>query len=698
VLKLASPALCDPWEIPPMPHLHLSLLGGFECRGATGEPLRFPTRKVRALFAYLAVSAGQSHRRDRLAGLLWGDRTQAQARANLRKALSRLRTSLPQEAQHCVVADPNRVALRPDALEIDVALFERYAADGTPETLERAALLCRGAFLADLADCGDEFDGWLMPERRRLDETLREILQRLLDHYVVTGAIDRAIQIALRLLAHDPLQESVHRALIRLYMYQDRVGSAFDQYQRCRELLAEELGVEPSSETERLRAELLKLVPDGGDGGMAPERDDVPERSAVLGAAAADRARRRAELTGRPSIVVLSFAGKADERSYRHLGDGLAEDIATELGRFRELDVIAPTTALAFRDAAVAPERIGRELGTGYVLEGHLRPLGERLRLTVRLVASETGRQLWAERYDCREAEIFDLQDGVVGRIVSTLIGQIEDARLDAAKRKRPDDLAAYDLWLRGWSALKRPDLGALGEARRLFRQAVARDPHFARAYVGLAMAHLNEWACFSWNHWVFPKQEVLDLARKAVELDDRDHRAHCILGMAQLYARDYGAAHRQLSKALALNPNDTDVLAHISVGMALLGEHALAVETGRSALRLAPHHPEWHAAFAGEALFAARLYEEAIMTMAPAPEALCNTPAFIAASYAHLGQTERCFAHRDTVYRHHGRQQASGFFPVGMSCMEWLVAMDPFQQPGDLEHYVEGLRKAGFA
>ena len=245
---------------------------------------------------------------------------------------------------------------------------------------------------------------------------------------------------------------------------------------------------------------------------------------------------------------------------------------------------------------------------------------------------------------------------------------------------------------------MKRPDLGAIGEARRLFQQAVARDPHFARAYVGLAMAHLNEWACFTWNHWVFPKQEVLDLARKAVELDDRDHRAHCILGMAQLYARDYGAARRQLLRALELNPNDTDVLAHVSVGMALLGEHALAVETGRSALRLAPHHPEWHAAFAGEALFAARLYEEAIATMAPAPEALCNTPAFIAASYAHLGQTEQCVAHRDTVYRHHGRQQASGMFPEGMSCIEWLLAMDPFQQPADLEHYVGGLRKAGFA
>ena len=678
-----------------MPYLHLLLLGEFECRRATGEPLVFPTRKVRALLAYLAASAGQPHRRDRLAGLLWGDRNEGQARANLRKALSRLRTSLPEEAQRCVVADGDRVALRPDALEVDLASFERFAADGTPETLERAALLCRGAFLDDLADCGEEFDGWLTSERRRLDELLHEILQRLLDHYVVTGAVDRAIQCALRLLALDPLQENVHRTLIRLYMYQDRAGSALAQYHRCRELLADELGIEPSPETERLKAELLKLVPNSGAG---PESDDVPERAEVFRAAAADRARRRAELSERPSVVVLSFGSKADGLIDRHIGDGLADDIATELGRFREIDVIAPTTALAYRDAAVAPEQVGKELGTACVLEGHLRLLGEQLRITARLVASETGRQLWAERYDCRRADMFDVQDDVVRRIVSTLVRHMEDAHLDAARRKRPADLAAYELWLRGWGVLKRPDLAAIGEARRLFRDALARDPCFARAYVGLAMAHLNEWACFTWNHWVFPKREVLDLARKAVELDGRDHQAHCILGMAQLYGGDYDAAYRQLSRALELNPNDADVLAHVAVGMALIGEHRLAVEAGRTALRLAPHHPEWHAAFVGEALFAARLYEEAIATMAPAPEALCNTPAFIAAAYAQLGETNQCAAHRDTVYRHHARQQARGLFPPGMSCMKWLLAMDPFQRAPDLEHYAEGLRKAGFA
>ena len=246
--------------------LQLYLFGGFECRSGAGDLLTFPTSKVRALFAYLATSPEQGHRRDNLADFLWGDGTAGEGRANLRKALSRLRQSLPGDARDCLAVDRNQLAVRPGGVEVDVGQFLRLAADGTPGTMERAADLYRGALLEGFADCGEAFEQWLLAERRRLDETLHEVLRRLLDHYVVTGAIDRAIQVALRLIALDPLQESVHRTLIRLYMYQDRVGAALDQYRRCRDVLERELGVPPDPETERLRAELSKLLPDGEAG------------------------------------------------------------------------------------------------------------------------------------------------------------------------------------------------------------------------------------------------------------------------------------------------------------------------------------------------------------------------------------------------------------------------------------------------
>ena len=675
-----------------MAFLNLSLLGGFDCRSANGQALALPTHKARALLAYLAVNAGQRHARDKLADLLWGDRGDVQARANLRKALSRLREALPRPAQGCLELDASGLAVRADAIEVDIARFETLARQGTPESLERAASLYRGHFLEGLGDCGDGFDEWLMAERQRLDETLREVLRRLLDHYVRTGAIDRAIQIALRTLALDPLEEGVHRTLMRLYLQQDRVGAALEQYARCREALARELGVEPSADTEAIRGEALGMLPGG-----PRENDELPGRHDSIEAGAAARARRRTQPTGRPSIVVLAFSVAEDDDRQRRLGEGVAEDVATELGRFPELDVIAPATALAYRHTSVPPERVGCELGTAYVLDGSLRASGGQLRITVRVLETATGRQLWAERYDGALAEVFDVQDDLVRRIVGTLAGRIESSRLQSARSARPEDWEAYDLWLQGWSMLKRPDRAAIRRARELFERAAAKDPTLGRAYSGLALTLWTEWACFSWNPWVFMQHEAVDLASKAVQLEERDHRAYCILGVAQLYAREYNAARRHFLKALELNPNDADVLAHASFGMALIGEHDLAVDTGRHALRLQPHHPDWYAGLVGIALFGARRYEEAIETMAPAPEGFCSAPAFLAASHAHLGRADASTPYRETVYRHYRHRLARGEFAEGTSCVSWLLGIDPFQLPADVDHYESGLRKAGF-
>lgn len=124
-----------------------------------------------------------------------------------------------------------------------------------------------------------------------------------------------------------------------------------------------------------------------------------------------------------------------------------------------------------------------------------------------------------------------------------------------------------------------------------------------------------------------------------------------------------------------------------------LWGDKAEA-EAGRSALRLAPYHPEWYAAFVGIALFSARLYEEAIATMTPAPEAICDTPALIAAAYAHRGQPEKGARYWETVYRHHRRQLARGAFPANTDCIDWLLAMNLFRRASDAEHFANGLRK----
>jgi len=127
-----------------------------------------------------------------------------------------------------------------------------------------------------------------------------------------------------------------------------------------------------------------------------------------------------------------------------------------------------------------------------------------------------------------------------------------------------------------------------------------------------------------------------------------------------------------------------------------LLGEHDSGVAAGLRALKLSPHHPEWYISFAGFALLTAQRYKEAIVTLAPAPEAICDTPAYLAASHAYLGRANEAQVYRDTIYRHVSNQIAKGWFPEDTSCADWLLAMAPFLHQEDADHYREGLRRAG--
>jgi DNA-binding SARP family transcriptional activator len=230
----------------------IGLLGGFQTLSASGSTLEIPGRKVRALLAYLAVSPGPRER-DSLVALLWGDRSDREARHSLRQALSSLRKAVPG-----VLTEGTVVALNTDAAEIDVAAFERLAQQEDVTALEEAARLYRGPFLAGFEGGGASFEEWRTIERERLGELALETLGRLLAEQMRRDALERAIQTALRLLAIDPLQEAVHRTLMRLFARQGRRAAALHQYQQCVGWMRHELGVEPEEETRELYRDLLR--------------------------------------------------------------------------------------------------------------------------------------------------------------------------------------------------------------------------------------------------------------------------------------------------------------------------------------------------------------------------------------------------------------------------------------------------------
>jgi len=209
-----------------MAALILTLLGSFKLRAQSDRPIALSSKNGQALLAYLGAHSGQPQARGKLTALLWPDADDRQARQNLRQMLSALRTAFAPVKKEVLRIDGDTVALDPGAVDADVTSFERLAAKGTPEDLERAAELYRGDLLEGFPVKAGPFEDWLLGERERLRELAQEALAKLLASQDAAGPVEPAIRTALRLLSLDPLQEGVHRTLMRLYVRQARRTAA----------------------------------------------------------------------------------------------------------------------------------------------------------------------------------------------------------------------------------------------------------------------------------------------------------------------------------------------------------------------------------------------------------------------------------------------------------------------------------------
>ncbi|TPN76712.1 alpha/beta fold hydrolase [Mesorhizobium sp. CU2] len=235
------------------PHLHL--LGGFDFAGAGGAAPAF-SRKARAMMAYLALQAGHSQSREKLAGLLWGINGEAQARMSLRQAVSSVRKAVQACGGGRFVTEGAGIVLHLDDFDFDVARFEALAASEEPEELEQALVAYRGDLLDGFALKEEPFEDWLRIERERLRMMAIAALDRLVAHYARSDEPAACIKAAMRLLAMEPLREDAHRAMMRSYATQGRISLALKQYEFCRNALQRELRLMPEPETRALYEEL----------------------------------------------------------------------------------------------------------------------------------------------------------------------------------------------------------------------------------------------------------------------------------------------------------------------------------------------------------------------------------------------------------------------------------------------------------
>jgi DNA-binding SARP family transcriptional activator len=235
----------------------VTLLGGFQARFGAAAPVILASKKAQGLLGYLSLRPGQLHSREKLIALLWGDSPAEQARHSLSQTLFALRRALAR-GPSCLVAEGKTIGLDARLTDVDVVRFEHLLDEATPAALDEAATLYTGDLLEGVDVREESFEAWLFTERARLRERAVDGLAKVLAAQTKQEAWANATQTAVRLLALDPLQESVHRTLISVYVHQGRRGAALRQYQSCVAVFQRELGVDPDPETKRLYQDILQ--------------------------------------------------------------------------------------------------------------------------------------------------------------------------------------------------------------------------------------------------------------------------------------------------------------------------------------------------------------------------------------------------------------------------------------------------------
>jgi adenylate cyclase len=292
----------------------------------------------------------------------------------------------------------------------------------------------------------------------------------------------------------------------------------------------------------------------------------------------------------KPSIAVLPFANLSNDADQEYFSDGITQDIITDLSKFRELAVTASTTVFDYKGKSPSIKELANELNVKYILEGSVQKAGNQVRINAQLIDTATGNHIWAQRFSRPYEDIFELQDKIIETLVRKLAVKVHQSERALAMSKSTDNLEAYDYYLQAYHHHYQRTLDGNIKARKLFKKAIALDPNYAAAYAGLAK--VRTWAVnYGWTE--FPNvvlREALDLAKKAVQLDDSDAGAHGELGYIYMRFGEYDLAKTELQKAIDLNPNDRINYRHMGAVMLYAGQPTESLEWYDKVLEFDPY------------------------------------------------------------------------------------------------------------
>lgn len=665
----------------PTPRYQLSLLGRFELSGPDG-PIHLTSKKLAALLAFLACTAPQAHSREKLMTLLWGSHFDAQARQNLRQALTRLRRALSEDA---LVTAGELVSLQPGVIKCDVARFGALLRDSSRQTLIEAIGLYKGGLLADIDIREEPWTEWVGAQRQRLEGLALDAMVKLGEEELAAGNYDPALDAANRAIAISSLREDAHRLIMRALAADGRRADALKHYEDLAVLLKRELAIEPDPSTRALVGELRK--PYGGPSGQEAklgarfEPDVAPEASGATH-----------PFPDRPSIAVLPFANLSGDPEQEYFADGMVDDLISALSHVRWLFVIARQSSFVYKARPVDVRQIGRELGVRYVVEGGVRKADSRVRITAQLVETETGAHIWTDRHESSLTDVFALQDEITERIASAVEWSIQDAEIKRTRAKPTASLTAYDLYLRALPAYFGQTLVDYNRTEVLLGKAISVDPEYAEV-LGTLTDSVATRTIQGWHEsWTRGVDETCQFAARALAAGPEN--STCLVTAAFAYgvlSTRFEEALDLANRAVMLHPNSLLVRHRAAAVFAICGESDKAIAHCEAACRMNPIDSKKAATATYSALscalYFARRFEESIRagkrSLVFAPQS--NTARkYVATSLAQLGRLDEARAEIAELIKHQPGASLSYF------------KLRPFRHKWMDELHVEGLRKAG--
>ena len=364
-------------------------------------------------------------------------------------------------------------------------------------------------------------------------------------------------------------------------------------------------------------------------------------------------ARPSLPLPDKPSIAVLPFTNLSGDPEQDYFADGVVEDIITGLSRIKWVFVIARNSSFAYKGKAMDVKQVGRELGVRYVLEGSVRKSSNRVRITGQLIDTASGTHIWADHYDRALDDIFAVQDELTISVVGVIEPTLRQAEIERARRKRPDSLDAYDLYLRALPFAFTAMPQEADQALTLLERAIELEPDYAAAHAIIAWCHEQRYLRGGLHEET--KRAALHHARKAIAVGGDDAAALATAGfVVAVVESDYETATAAFDRSFALSSSSALALGFSSIVRAWKGDDATAVEQAERAIRLSPFDSLIYLPYVGLAYahFAAGRFEEAAAAAGRASQSNPKfSPPYVlhAAALANLGRDEEA---RAVVYR----------------------------------------------